>query len=417
VREAKDLNEARQRRVDAWKRMTERLYYRDCFLREFESRVVKAEPADAGRARVWLDQTAFYPTSGGQPHDCGTLGGVAVLDVFEEDGDIVHLLERPPGGDPLHGTIDWERRFDHMQQHTGQHVLSAAFVRLLNFATVSFHLGRDLCTIDLDTPSLGRRQLEAAEDLANQVIFEDRPVLIRFPTHAEAAERGLRRDTGHREALRVIDIEDFDRCPCGGTHVARTGQIGLILTRGAEKVKQGIRVEFLCGGRALRAARSDHASLTEAARLLTTGPQELPDVLRKQLDDRRAAERHRQQLLERLAEHEARSLLADAEKLGERRLVVKVLEEAEAAYLRLLGARLVKEPQVQALLASRAEPAALVFAQTPGLPADMNALLRETLQQFGGKGGGSRDFAQGALSPGADPGQALAWARSRLSPK
>ena len=394
--------------------MTDRLYYRDSFLREFEARVVKLEPGDAGRARVWLDQTVFYPTSGGQPNDLGTLDGVAVLDVFEEGDDIVHLLERAPAGERLKGEIDWPRRFDHMQQHTGQHVLSAAFVRLFKFPTVSFHLGRDLCTIDLATPSLGRRQLEAAEELANQAIFEDRSVHIRFPTDAEATEMGLRRPAEQSGGLRVIEIDDFDRCPCGGTHVARTGQIGLILARGTEKVKQNIRVEFVCGGRSLRAARASHASLTEAARLLTTGPQELPSVLRKQFDERRAAERQRQQLLERLAEDEARSLLSEAEKLGERRLVVKVLEEADAAYLRLLGARLVKEPQVQLLLASRGEPVAVVFAQTPGLEADMNALLREILQKVGGKGGGSRDFAQGALPPGAKPEELLAGACSRL---
>ena len=394
--------------------MTDRLYYRDCFLRECEARIVKVEPADAGRARVWLDQTVFYPTSGGQPNDLGTLGGVAVLDVVEEDNDIVHVLERPPAGECLKGEIDWPRRLDHMQQHTGQHVLSAAFVRLFKSPTVSFHLGRDICTIDLASASLGRRQLEAAEELANQVLFEDRPVHIRFPTEAEAAGMGLRRPAEQSGALRVIEIDEFDRCPCGGTHVARTGQIGLILGRGTEKVKQNIRVEFVCGGRALRAARSDYASLSEAAKLLTTGPQELPNVLRKQFDERRATERQRQQLLERLAEQEARVLLSEAEKLGERRLVVKVLEEADAAYLRLLGARLVKEPRVQVLLASRSEPAAVVFAQTPGLEADMNALLRETLHKVGGKGGGSRDFAQGALPPGAKPEEPLAEACSRL---
>ncbi|MGH9788223.1 MAG: alanyl-tRNA editing protein [Candidatus Acidiferrales bacterium] len=395
--------------------MTERLYYQDCFLCEFEARVRKVEPADGGRARVWLDQTLFYPTSGGQPHDLGTLGDAAVLEVFEEGDDIVHLLERAPAGERVQGRIDWERRFDHMQQHTGQHLLSAAFVRLFNFPTVSFHLGRDVCTIDLAAASLGRRQLQAAEELANQVIFEDRPVHIRFPTDAEVAEMGLRRPAEPSGALRVIEIEEFDRCPCGGTHVARTGQIGLILTRATEKVKQNVRVEFVCGGRALRSARADYSSLSEAAKLLTTGPSELPNVLRKQFDERRAAERQRQQLLERLAEHETRSLLSEAEPLGERRLVVKVLEEADAAYLRLLGARLVKEPGVQLLLASRSAPAAVVFAQTPGLAADMNALLRETLQKFGGKGGGSRDFAQGALPAGADPAPVLAAARARLS--
>ncbi|HXE74158.1 MAG TPA: DHHA1 domain-containing protein [Candidatus Xenobia bacterium] len=390
--------------------MTERLYYRDCFLREFDARVVRVQPADAGRARVWLDQTAFYPTSGGQPNDLGTLEGVPVEDVFDEGGEVVHLLQRAPGTERVHGVIDWPRRFDHMQQHTDQHVLSAAFERLFNVPTVSFHLGRDLCTIDLATRSLGRRQAEGAEDLANQVLFEDRPVQIRFPTEAELAQAGLRRPPEETGEVRVIEIEDFDRCPCGGTHVARTGQIGLILCRGVEKVKQGVRVEFVCGGRALRAARSDFARLSEAARLLTTGARELPDIIRKQFDERRAAERQRQQLFEQLAAYEARALLAEAETLGDRRLVVRLLPDADSSYLRLLAARLVKEPGVQVLLANRAQPAALVFAQTPGLPADMNTLLREVLQQHGGKGGGSRDFAQGALPDSAHAEPALSTA-------
>ncbi len=394
--------------------MTERLYYRDCFLREFEARVVRVEPAEGSRARVWLDQTAFYPTSGGQPHDLGTLDSIPVEDVLDEGGEVIHLLEHPPASERVRGVIDWPRRFDHMQQHTGQHLLSAAFVHLFKFPTVSFHLGRDLCTVDLATPTLSRRQAEAAEDLANQVIFEDRSVHIRFPTEAELVQAGLRRPPDQPGEIRVIEIEDFDRCPCGGTHVARAGQIGLILSRGVEKVKQGVRIEFVCGGRALHAARADFASLSEAARLLTTGTSELPNVIRKQFDERRAAERQRQQLLEQLAEYEARALLAEAEGLCDRRLVVRLLPEADAGYLRLLAARLVKEPGVQVLLANRAQPAALVLAQTPGLAADMNALLREVLQQHGGKGGGSRDFAQGALPDANQVEPALTSATQRL---
>ncbi len=401
--------------------MTERLYYRDSFRREFEARVVRVQPAEGGRARVWLDQTAFYPTSGGQPNDLGTLDALAVEDVLDESGEIVHLLARAPApmqsgpsSERVRGEIDWPRRFDHMQQHTGQHLLSAAFVSLFKFPTVSFHLGRDLCTIDLATPSLSRRQAEAAEELANQTIFEDRPVNIQFPTEAELAQAGLRRPPDQPGAIRVIEIEGFDRCPCGGTHVARTGQIGLVLTRGLEKVKQGVRIEFVCGGRALRAARTDYASLSEAARLLTTGPGELPNVIRKQFDERRAAERQRQHLLEQLADYQARALLAEAETLSERRLISRLLPEADAGYLRLLAARLVKEPGVQVVLANRLQPAALVFAQTPGLSSDMNALLREVLQQHGGKGGGSRNFAQGALPDAAHAEPALSAASQHL---
>src|SRR3989338_7275187 len=339
---------------------TERLYYRDSFLREFEARVLRVEPGEAGRCGVVLDRTAFYPTSGGQPHDLGALGDLAVEDVQEnEAGEVVHVVARAPAAATVRGVIDWPRRFDHMQQHTGQHLLSAAFVRLFNWPTASFHLGRDLCTIDLETGSLGPRQLQQAEELANQVIFEDRPVHVRF-------------------------------VPPGG-----------------ELEKEGLR-------RALAAARADYQHLQDAARLLTTGPAELPAVLRKQQEERRAADKARAQLLERLAELEAGVLLEEAETVGGRCLLVKVFEDAAADYLRLLAARLVQEPNVQLLLAAKSPAAAVVFAQSPGGPADMNALLRETVGALGGKGGGSRDFAQGALPNANRLEEALEAARRRL---
>ena len=395
---------------------TERLYYRDSFLREFEARVLRVEPGEAGRCGVVLDRTAFYPTSGGQPHDLGALGDLAVEDVQEnEAGEVVHVVPRAPAAATVRGVIDWPRRFDHMQQHTGQHLLSAAFVRLFNWPTASFHLGRDLCTIDLETGSLGPRQLQQAEELANQVIFEDRPVHVRFvPPGGELEKEGLRRSPARQGELRLIEIEEFDRCACGGTHVARTGQIGLVLLRGTEKLRGQVRVEFVCGGRALAAARADYQHLQDAARLLTTGPAELPAVLRKQQEERRAADKARAQLLERLAELEAGVLLEEAETVGGRCLLVKVFEDAAADYLRLLAARLVQEPNVQLLLAAKSPAAAVVFAQSPGGPADMNALLRETVGALGGKGGGSRDFAQGALPNANRLEEALEAARRRL---
>ena len=395
--------------------MTERLYYRDCFLREFEARVVRVGSGEGGRAEVVLDRTAFYPTSGGQPHDLGTLDDLPVEEVRESDGgDIVHVLERAPANEKVRGRIDWGRRFDHMQQHTGQHLLSAAFVRLFHLPTVSFHLGREICTLDLETRSLSPRQLQAAEELTNQVVFEDRPVQIRFAEPGQAEKEGTRRAVEREGELRLIEIEDFDCCPCGGTHVARTGQVGLVLLRGVEKLKQQARVEFVCGGRALRAARADHRSLQEAARLLTTGPEELPNILRKQMEERRAGEKARSRLLERLAEHEARTLVGEARPVGERRLLVKVLPEADASYLRLLASRLVREAGVQVLLANQGTPAAVVFAQSAGLDADMNALLRETLAKVGGKGGGGRDFAQGSAPDGRQLEEVLAEVRQRL---
>src|SRR5271168_520334 len=248
--------------------MTEHLYYHDSFLYEFDAEVREVAVVDS-RPTLILDRTAFYPTSGGQVFDTGWIapaGQVEKLRVAEvaerDDGTILHFLENPTQTQPgsrIHGLIDVARRRDHMQQHTGQHVLSAAFVRSLNMPTVSFHMGVDSCSIDLDTKSLTAKQAETAEALANDVVTENRSVGIRFVTSDEAKELGLRKvPPAERDQLRLIDIHDFDLTACGGTHVTATGQIGSILLRKIEKVRQGWRVEFVCGKRAVVTARHDY---------------------------------------------------------------------------------------------------------------------------------------------------------------
>ena len=395
--------------------MTERLYYRDSFLREFEAQVVSAE-AVASKWRVQLDRTAFYPTSGGQPNDLGRLGGAAVLDVFEgDDHTVVHVTGGPVAEGPVHGAIDWERRFDHMQQHTGQHLLSAAFVQLFQWPTVSFHLGREISTIDLAALGIDLQKLEQAERRTNQIIFEDRPVGIRFGTAQELAAAGIRKEVQREGILRAIEIEGFDRQPCGGTHVARTGQIGLVLLRKCERVKQNWRVDFVCGERAARAARSDLATLGEAARQLSCGLAEVPAMVGRALEERQAGHRERQRLLERLAEVEAQALLATAApaEAGKSHILVRLFEDAGGDYLRLLATKLAAVPGVRALLGTHAG-GHVVFAQSGGLSADMNALLRDCLGVAGGKGGGSKDFAQGSVRDPAALEAALKCALERL---
>jgi len=396
--------------------MTERLYYHDSFLREFDAQVLSCEPAGE-RWQVVLDRTAFYPTSGGQPFDTGTLGDARVLEVIDRQSDdtVLHITDRALASGPVHGRIDWERRFDHIQQHTGQHLLSAAFIDLFAMQTVSFHLGRDISTIDLAAPTVGSQHLEAAERRVNEIIFEDRPIGIRFGTAEELATAGIRKQVQRAGTLRAIEVESFDRQPCGGTHAARTGQVGLLLLRKSEKVKGNWRVEFVCGFRALRAARLDAALLGEAARLLTCGATEVPSMVERALDERQATHRARQRLTEELAELQALMLLATdrrAGKAGRPGVVCKVLGDQDPTYMRMIATKIVGQPDMRVLLATR--EGHVIFAQSNGLDADMNALLRECLAAFGGKGGGTRDFAQGTVGKESDVARLLDQALARL---
>ncbi|HKO05078.1 MAG TPA: alanyl-tRNA editing protein [Candidatus Acidoferrales bacterium] len=375
---------------------TERLYYRDSFLAKFDAQVVSCIPA--GECfRVVLDRTAFYPTSGGQPFDTGRLGDAAVVEVAEaESGEIVHTTDRAVPAGAVHGAVDWPRRFDHMQQHTGQHLLSAIFVSLFGYATVSFHLGREISAIDLAAPGIPPAQLAEAEQRVNEVIFEDRPVTIRFGTREEFTAAGVRKDVQREGLLRAIEIEGIELQPCGGTHVARTGQIGLMLLRKCEKQKGNWRVEFVCGGRALAAAREDRRLLVESARTLGGAAADVPALVARAAEERRQSDRQRKELQSRLAAYEARALWDEAAAGTDGvRVVRRVLEPAEPEYLRLLATRIVEQGRGVALLAAR-PGGHLVFAQAAGLAGDMNEVLRAALAGTGGKGGGTRDFSQGS---------------------
>jgi alanyl-tRNA synthetase len=387
--------------------VTERLYYHDSFLRSFDAQVLSCEREGEGenaRWRVVLDRTAFYPTSGGQPHDIGQLGGASVVEVADsDDGEkIVHYTSAPVKLGQVRGEIDWARRIDHMQQHTGQHLLSAAFMELFNFPTVSFHLGRDISSIDLEAPSIVPRHLEEAERRTNEIICEDRVVAVRFGTAQELAEAGVRKKVDREGVLRAIEVEGFDRQPCGGTHLARSGQAGMLLLRKLEKRRDGWRLEFVCGLRALAAARADFATLRQTASLLSCGLADVPSVVAKTIEERRAQHGAAKRLEERLAELESHALLAKSSPAGAgpARIVDAVLDDATPAYLGLVAAKIVAEPHVIGLLAGRTT-GHIAFAQSSGGNADMGKLLREILPAFDGKGGGAKNFAQGSI-PGAE---------------
>ena len=407
--------------------MTQRLYYANPELCEFDAVVAEVVPPASAeeRMQVTLDQSAFYPTSGGQVHDTGWLTTgtdqrARVTEVAEtEEGKIVHYLEAHAKlalGAAVHGSVDRERRRDHMQQHSGQHVLSAAFVELYQVPTVSFHMGDDYCSIDLATDSIRPDQVVGAEKRANEVVLENRPVTIRFVSRAEAETLGLRKlPPAERDRLRLIEIANFDRSACGGTHVNATGQIGSILLRKTEKVRQGVRVEFVCGERAVRTARRDYAALAEAAGLFSAQLWDVPAQVRKSLDEARSLRRQKDEALQHLAETMAAEALHRQTQPGGLTVVVKAFSDRDISFAKLFAQKVAHAgvPAI-ALVASTLEPPGLVFAQSEGGGADMGTLLKRVLSPVGGRGGGSRDFAQGGVPAGHDVEHLLRQAASTI---
>jgi len=411
--------------------MTDRLYYPDSFLYNFDAEV--REVLQDPRPAVILDRTAFYPTSGGQIHDTGhiTIANndhkFRVTEVADtEDGHIVHYLEAPlkdgllkdvQPGTRIHGEIDITRRHDHMQQHSAQHVLSAAFIRLYDMPTVSFHMADDYCSIDLDTPTLTAAQVEAAERLANEIIVENCPVEIRYATRDEAAQLGLRKPPAEgRDELRLIDIQGVDLSACGGTHVNSTGQIAGLLLRKFEKVRQGWRVEFVAGQRAVTTARRDFSTLTETAALFSSHIYDVPTQARKSLEEIRSLRKQNEQTLSELAAAQAATLFSETPETNGRKLIVHTFSDRDLNFLKLVAQKLTRQSNsVVALLAISSPQPALVFAQSPGQPNDMAALFKQTVVAQGGRGGGSKDMAQGALSDSSNLAAVLNAAAQALN--
>jgi alanyl-tRNA synthetase len=422
--------------------MTKRLYYTDAYLHAFEATVERVDRRGE-RLFVTLDRTAFYPSSGGQPFDTGTIGPLRVVDVVdEEDGSIAHVVEpgtldeRARASGPsdtaapadqaarvghleprqvVHGVIDWARRFDHMQQHSGQHVLSAAFERLFQVRTVSFHLGAAVSTIDLGREA-SAAEIAAAEAEANRIVWEDRPVAVRFASAEEAARMPLRKEPARGGTLRLIDVEEFDLSACGGTHVARTGGIGMIAVAGWERFKGGQRIEFVCGGRALGAFRSLRDTVTAGVRLLSVLPDELPSSIERLQADAKDHKRALSALHGDLARYHAEELAASAATVRlsalrpadgkadttgagkpddhDVRLVARAVD-ADANGLKTLAAAIVARPGYLVVLVSAATPALVVVARSADVGVPAQQLLASLIARFGGRGGGRPELAQG----------------------
>ena len=392
---------------------TRRLYYDDSFLQSFSAHVlsclpVGAVPGPAGPESAWkalLDRTAFYPASGGQPNDLGCLGDARVLDVRDDGEDVFHIIDRELARAAVDGRIDWERRFDHLQQHTGQHLLSAMFQERFGLPTVSFHLGTDISTIDLRGPEPSSDVLHGAQRASNLIIFENRPIHVRYGTASQLAQLGVRKEVERAGILRAIEIEGADLQPCGGTHVKSTGQIGLILVRKCSKIRQDWRVEFACGARAERLASSDFQLLRTIGERLSCGPEDALAAIDKNAAERDASFKTLQVTLQQLAESRARLLVSAATTANNTPgCISELLREESPDLLLPLATEIAKNHGTVALVVHQAT-GQMVFAQSPDAGKDLSALLREVLATFPGKGGGTRDFVRAKL---VDPSQSAA---------
>ena len=373
--------------------MTRLLYREDPYLLEFDARVVERRTHE-GRPAVVLDQTAFYAESGGQPWDTGLLGGVPVVAVVHQDDAVLHVLQRPLESDQVRGQVDEARRRDHRQQHHGQHLLSRAVLDGAGAPTTSFHLGETVSTIDV-TAELSTEAVRRAERLANDVVWEGRPVTVRTVSRAEANALGVRAPEEAGDSVRIVEAEGFDRQPCGGTHPRNTSEVGVVVVLGHERHKGGTRIRFVCGDRAVAAFHQRQAIVDETSALLSSAPESLPETARRLRDAAAEADRRCRGLLERALEAEAARLIAAAP-AADPKVVVAAFDGYAPDHLRTLAGHVVAQRSAIALLGSRHEGRAhLVFARSPGRTEDVVALLKGSLAILGGRGGGRGDLAQG----------------------
>jgi alanyl-tRNA synthetase len=383
--------------------MTERLYHSDPYCTTFDAQVMEKQPHN-DRLAVVLDRTAFYPTRGGQPHDTGTLNGAQVVEVVEREhnGTVVHLLptqSRLPDGE-VRGEIDWSRRFDHMQQHTGQHILSQAFVQIADADTVGFHMSHSYSTIDLNRETLSDEDKTRAETLANQIVFDDRPVSSNLVTLEEARQLPLRKPPALKGAIRIVQVEGFDWSACGGTHVARTGAVGIIKVVRSERCRPETRLTFLCGQRALAHYAALNRMTSDMGRRLTVAVEDLPATIERLQSEAQSNRKEKEHLHQSLLDHEAAALATGSQPVGYVSVVCHVFEGRAFDDVRQLASRIASQPGHIALLGLRGKKAQIVFARAPELDYDMRRLLQETCRLVGGGGGGSPDMAQGG---GCDP--------------
>ncbi len=379
--------------------VTEKLYYQDQYMYRFKARLQKWDRDEKGRFFVVLDQTAFYPTGGGQPHDTGTLNGVNVYDVDEIDGEVRHIMDEPT---EIHkeytGEIDWDRRFDHMQQHTGQHILSAAFEEEFKYRTVSFHLGPEICSIDLEVESLSDEEIPRVENTANNIILENRPIETRWVSEEELSNFSLRKEVSVSDNIRLVIIPDFDYNGCGGTHPDSTGQVISVKILHWEKQKKNkLRVYFVCGNRVLKQLDEKHKIIQDLTDTLNTPQKDLNETAIRTLRLNKKLDKKVYELNMELIEYEADSYIEQAEPQTNWKIAKDIFYDRPMQELQQLAKRIAaKSDQILVLLINqKGDKLQLVCSRSNDVVINMNELVKNVLPVINGKGGGSDSIAQG----------------------
>jgi alanyl-tRNA synthetase len=382
--------------------LSKRLYYEEPYLQEFKGKITEKIKID-GKSALILDNTCFYPTSGGQPNDLGYIQGVSIVDVIEDNEKIIHVLKggiEEECGDTVIGKIDWKRRFDHMQQHSGQHILSATFEKLWNADTVSFNLGDEICTLDIMKDNITSEEVKKAEILSNDIVLENKPIKVYFVNQERTNELNLRKIPPKKGDIRIVEIKDFDICACCGTHCGTTGEVGLIKILKWEKRGVKIRLDFICGKRSLKDYYWKNELIKNISNKLTIKDSELGEAIDRMLEERKEIRKELKEFKEKLKEYEAKRLIDESFLRDNRiKIINKVFEEDNFQEARELVQKIINLDDSVVVLAGikskeEGEGAKILFACSRVLKYDMNGLIREAAKFIEGQGGGALNFAQ-----------------------
>ncbi|AFQ13759.1 alanyl-tRNA synthetase [Bacillus thuringiensis HD-771] len=379
------------------RKLEQKLYYTDAYKKDFTTKVIKQDYDKDGNLYVVSNETAFYPTGGGQPHDTGTLNGIAVLDVEEVNDEIRHFITEQLHTEEVEGKINWERRFDHMQQHAAQHILSAAFWDHFNIPTIGFHLGKETVTIDLETENLHAETVEEAVQIANKIVFENHPIRTLWMNLEEAKTLPLRKEPTMTENIRVVIIENFDYNGCGGTHPKRTGEVGPIQVLGWERNKGGIRLTFIAGWRTLKLMGQQQQIIKDVSKQLNSSEIDIPTKVAQLLTSQKENEKAIQTMNEKLLYAEANELLQQPAEIHASILISQVFTNRSMQEIAKLSA-IITEQQEHAItyfVIQNEDKLQCILACGKSITLDMNALLKEALPTIDGKGGGNKKSARG----------------------